>query len=297
MDVISKLRTKYIITCVISISLIFFSLGVILLTMVRNEMDRQNVLFLLKIFLPLFICVLVVSVVLGWFFSIWAVKPVEKVINKQKRFISDASHELKTPLSSIRANLDVLVEETGENKWTEYIRDEVDHMSSLVKDLLTLARFENSNQRLEMQSFDLSGAILRAILPYESKCFEEGRTLVMDITPGITMKGDERSIKQVAVIFLDNAIKYSEQGSVITVAVRKEGKQILVAVRNTGQGIEDNQKTKVFERFYRVDSSHNRDTGGYGLGLSIAQGIAEQHHGHLELESIPGQYVEFKMVL
>ncbi|MCQ2981814.1 MAG: ATP-binding protein [Treponemataceae bacterium] len=297
MDVISKLRTKYIITCVISISLIFLSLGVILLTMVRNEMDRQNVLFLLKIFLPLFICVLVVSVVLGWFFSIWAVKPVEKVINKQKRFISDASHELKTPLSSIRANLDVLVEETGENKWTEYIRDEVDHMSSLVKDLLTLARFENSNQRLEMQSFDLSGAILRAVLPYESKCFEEGRTLVMDITPGITMKGDERSIKQVAVIFLDNAIKYSEQGSVITVAVRKEGKQILVAVRNTGQGIEDNQKTKVFERFYRVDSSHNRDTGGYGLGLSIAQGIAEQHHGHLELESIPGQYVEFKMVL
>ncbi len=297
MDVISKLRTKYIITCVISISLIFLSLGVILLTMVRNEMDRQNVLFLLKIFLPLFICVLVVSVVLGWFFSIWAVKPVEKVINKQKRFISDASHELKTPLSSIRANLDVLVEETGENKWTEYIRDEVDHMSSLVKDLLTLARFENSNQRLEMQSFDISGAILRAVLPYETKCFEEGRTLVTDITPGITMKGDERSLKQVAVIFLDNAIKYSEQGSVITVAVRKEGKQIVVAVRNTGQGIEDNQKTKVFERFYRVDSSHNRDTGGYGLGLSIAQGIAEQHHGHLELESIPGQYVEFKMVL
>lgn len=297
MDVISKLRTKYIITVVISICLIFFSLGVIILAMATNEMDRQNVTFLLKVCILLFVCVLIVSCVLGWFFSIWAVKPVEKVINKQKRFISDASHELKTPLSSIRANLDVLVEETGENKWTEYIRDEVDHMSSLVKDLLTLARFEDASQSLQMIPFDISGAVLRAVLPYETKCFEQGRTLVTDINQGIMYKGDERSLKQVAVIFLDNAIKYSEEGSVITVSVRKDGKQTIVAVRNTGKGIEDNQKTKVFERFYRVDSSHNRDTGGYGLGLSIAQGIAEQHHGHLELESLPGKYVEFRMVL
>ncbi len=297
MDVIKKLRAKYIFTVVISISLIFLSLGLIILFSAQRQMDREYVQYLTKVCILLFACVLVISLILGWFFSIWAVKPVAKVINKQKRFISDASHELKTPLSSIRANLDVLIAETGENKWTGYIRDEVDHMNSLVKDLLTLARFEDANKKLQSAPFNLSNAILRAILPYETTCFEKKRTLVTDIKDDIMYKGDERSIKQVAVIFLDNAIKYSEEGSVIQVSVQKEGKQTIVSVRNTGQGIDDSQQSKVFERFYRVDSSRNRDTGGYGLGLSIAQGIAEQHHGHLELESIPGEYVEFKLVL
>ncbi len=261
----------------------------------QAEANLHSRIFRISVYL--YLLSLVVSLVIAWILSRWAVKPVRVAFDKQKRFVADASHELKTPLAVISANLDVLAGETGENKWIGYIRGEIKRMSKLVKDLLYLAKCDSEEVKYQFYAFDLSRAVMSSVLPFESTVFEQEKTLETDIAENVQYTGDESAIKQIVVILLDNAVKHTEKGALIKVSLTVSGSKKIVSVRNTGAGISAEDQKRIFERFYRTDKSRARDTGGYGLGLSIAKSIADIHHAKLSVSSVEGEYAEFSLVL
>lgn len=262
----------------------------------RVESNMQSQLFRVS-FLIYIIC-LALGCVIAWLLSKWAIKPVREAFDNQRQFVADASHELKTPLSTIATNMDVLVAETGENKWTGYIRSEVERMSSLVKDLLYLAKCDSGATRYQMAEFDLSRAVESAVLPFETVAFEKQMMLETDIQTDLNMNGDEKRIQQLVSILVDNAIRHSSAGAAIRVSLTSAEGNVhwTLSVRNTGVGLSDWDRAHIFERFYRADSSRTRDTGGSGLGLSIAKSIADAHHARLEVTSDGESWTEFTLI-
>ena len=206
------------------------------------------------------------------------VKPVENSFEKQKQFVSDASHELKTPLAVIEANADVLQDKVGENKWITYIQKEVQSMDKLVNDLLVLARMENTNTS-NNQKFDLSKEVQMAVSVFESMIYEKKIELETNISEGLEFNGDKEDIKHIISIILDNAIKHTEENGKIIVNTSKEKSNIKIEIKNQGEPIPEEEREKIFERFYRVDKARNRSEKRYGLGLSIAKGIVEKYNG------------------
>ena len=215
------------------------------------------------------------------------VKPVEDSFEKQKQFVSDASHELKTPLAVIEANADVLQDKVGENKWITYIQKEVQSMNKLVNDLLVLARMENTNTELN-QKFDLSKEVQMAVSSFESMIYEKKIELETNISEGIEFNGDKEDIKHIISIILDNAIKHTEENGKIIVYTLKEKSDIKIEIKNQGEPIPEEEREKIFERFYRVDKARNRNEKRYGLGLSIAKGIVEKYNGNIYATSKDG---------
>ena len=215
------------------------------------------------------------------------VKPVEDSFEKQKQFVSDASHELKTPLAVIEANADVLQDKVGENKWITYIQKEVQSMNKLVNDLLVLARMENTNTELN-QKFDLSKEVQMAVSVFESMIYEKKIELETNISEGIEFNGDKEDIKHIISIILDNAIKHTEENGKIIVNTLKEKSDIKIEIKNQGEPIPEEEREKIFERFYRVDKARNRNEKRYGLGLSIAKGIVEKYNGNIYATSKDG---------
>ena len=222
---------------------------------------------------------------LAWLLIRRMLRPVDEAFIRQKQFVSDASHELKTPLAVISANAEVLEQEIGENEYLGYIRSEVKRTDTLVRNLLTLARLDRSDAAAEMKRFDLGRAVLDVVLPFESTVFEAGKTLETDIPEGIECVGSEEMIKQLTVILLSNALKYSDEGGRIEVSLKARGKQRELRVFNTGTPIPPEDREKIFDRFWRGDPAHGRDTGGHGLGLAIARSIVESHHGTIAVDS------------
>ena len=230
--------------------------------------------------------------------SFWLVKPVKENFERQKRFISDASHELKTPLAVISANTDVLESEIGENKWLGYIRSESQRMSELVNELLMLARLDDkSGHKLIMSEINLSDLVLMTALPFESTVFEMGKKFDVDVQPDIQCKGDESALKHILTILIDNAIKYSAEHGEISVKLYNQSNKHIIEVYNTGEGIKPENLSKIFERFFRQDESRNSKTGGYGLGLSIAKSSVEAHGGKISVQSVYGEWVKFTVTL
>ena len=225
------------------------------------------------------------------------VKPVDEAMEKQKQFVWDASHELKTPLAVISANADVLAAEVGESRPLTYIQSEVQRTDRLIQNLLTLARMEKGTVQAAHTKFDLSRALLEVALPFEPAVFEEGKTLEMDIPDGIEYTGDEEMIKQLTVILLSNAEKYSDDGGKIRVSLEAKGDKRILRVFNTGPAIPPEAQQRIFDRFYRVDSSHNREVEGNGLGLAIAQSIVSVHKGKITVHSAEGEGTEFAVTL
>ena len=223
--------------------------------------------------------------VLAWLLIRRMVQPVEEAFVRQKQFVADASHELKTPLAVISANAEVLEQEIGENEYLGYIRSEVRRTDALVRNLLTLARMDQQETAAEMKSFDMSHAMLDVALPFESTVFEAGKTLTMDIPEGIDCVGNEEMIKQLAVILMSNALKYSDEGGRIEISLATKGKQRELRVFNTGNPIPPEDQERIFDRFWRGDPAHGRETGGHGLGLAIASVIVEKHHGRITVTS------------
>lgn len=260
-------------------------------TETRAETNMQSRLY--SISFVIFGISLVVAVFIAWLLSIWAVKPVRTSFEKQRRFVGDASHELKTPLSVISTNMDVLVSEVGENKWTNYIQNEIARMSTLVKDLLYLAKSDDGVEKLQKSEFDLSRAVLSVALPFESRIFDAGKTLTISVQENVKMVGISQRIEQLVAIFLDNAMKYSNEKSEIRLELKTSGNKKIISVYNTGDGIPPEKQKAIFERFYRLDSSRNRETGGFGLGLSIAKNIVDLHKGKIQLNSEVGKFTEF----
>jgi len=234
---------------------------------------------------------------LAWLLIRRMVQPVEDAFTRQKQFVSDASHELKTPLAVISANAEVLEQEIGSNEYLGYIRSEVKRTDSLVKNLLTLARLDRSEAQVEMKPFDLSHALLDVILPFESTVYEAGKTLETDIPEGISCSGNEEMIKQLTVILLSNALKYSDEGGRIHISLNARGKQREIRVFNTGKPIAPEDQERIFDRFWRADPAHSHDTGSHGLGLAIARSVVEAHHGKISVESREGEGTTFIVLL
>ena len=224
-------------------------------------------------------------------------KPVEESFERQKQFAWDASHELKTPLAVISANAELLAREVGPSEYLEYIRSEVKRSDALVQNLLTLARMDRGTVAAGMKRFDLSQALLGVALPFESTVFEAGRRLEIDVPEGVFLRGDEAMLQQLTVILLSNALKYSDEGGLIRLALAPRGRGAVITVYNTGRGIAPENLEKVFDRFYREDASHSGEIEGNGLGLAIARNIAQAHRGTIRAESEYGKSATFVVAL
>lgn len=228
--------------------------------------------------------------------SDWAVRPVKLTLDKQKAFISDASHELKTPLTIIQTSADVLENSIGPVRWLLTIRAQALRMSVLVKDLLTLARTEAGEIEKPHARLNMSQAALNATLEFESLAYEAKKTLRHDIAPNVFFSGVEDDIARLFSILIDNAIVHSRENAEITVKLAQKGRNICFSVYNTGNDVPDADLQRLFERFYRSDSSRSRDTGGYGLGLSIAHAIAAGHRGKIQVTGEQGKWILFEAV-
>lgn len=240
---------------------------------------------------------LVILSALAYILSKKSIQPIKTAFYKQKQFVSDASHELKTPLTVISTNADVLEGEIGVNRWLTYIKSQTDRMSVLVNDLLNLTRLENSTDELERKYFNLSKAIVNTALPFECQAFESNKKFEVDVADDIMLCGSEKHIKQMAAIFIDNALKYSNDGGMVKVSLQKVGDKKVFSIYNTGQGVKEEDTEKIFERFYRSDESRNRATGGYGLGLAIAKSIIDKHKFKINVLNQPGKSVCFVITM
>ena len=236
--------------------------------------------------------------VLLLFLSIWMVRrmtaPIADAFQKQRQFISDAGHELKTPVAVISANADVLQNEVGENRWLSYIRQETVRMDDLIRNLMLLTQMDDRENRDVLSDFDLSETVEGAALPFESLAFERRISMEMQVAPGISLRGNPSEICQLVGILLSNAIEYGDEGGTIRITLTQQHKKAVLSVLNTGIGIAPGELERIFDRFYRVDKGRGRKTGNYGLGLSIAMEIALHHHAELHAESEYGKWADFR---
>lgn len=210
------------------------------------------------------------------------VKPVRETFEKQKQFISDASHELKTPLAVIEANTDVLEEKTGNNKWISYIQNEIESMNKLINELLFLAKMENKENTKEYERLDLSNEVEIITSMFESMAYENNIKIKSNIQENITINMEKEDIKHILSTLLDNAIKHTDFGKEIIVELKKEKNDIVLLVENTGNPIPEEESEKIFERFYRIDKSRNRSEKRYGLGLAIAKSTVQKYNGNIK---------------
>lgn len=252
--------------------------------------EDENLQELLITFLILGIIAFIGFLIISIIIANIAVKPVEKSIKKQKQLISDISHELKTPITIISTNTDILMSQTnlgsGEGqKWLEYIKEETKHMSELTNTMLYLEKSDEAISAPTLMELDLSNIAYEIALPFESVCFESKKEYCIDIAPDIFIKGEETSLKQLITILLDNAIKYSNDNGKINFSVQKNGGKAIISVFNTGEPIPKDSLPYLFDRFYRIDESRSRDKGGNGLGLAIAKSIIEKNRGNISVIS------------
>lgn len=225
--------------------------------------------------------ILVISILLAR----WEMKPIVAAWETQKNFVSDASHELKTPLAVIATNTDLVLANpdstiSEQHKWLDYMKDETARMSKLVANLLFIAKVDAHEIRAVRTELDFSAFLEEACMEYETAVFEAGRMLDYQIESGITMSVDQDKIRRVLDILMDNAQKYSNPQSEIRVRLfRDKLGRVCLLVGSEGEVISKECQARLFDRFYRLDSSRARDTGGYGLGLNIAKCIVELHEG------------------
>lgn len=218
------------------------------------------------------------------------VKPLEESYQKQKQFISDAGHELKTPVSVVSANAEILSRELGENQWIANIQYENERIGKLVEQLLELARTENTV--LKTQRLDFSRLVAGEALPFESVAFEKGLALHCNIADGLFVDGNSGQLKQLISILLDNAVRHGSGGSEVALLLRAERNHIRLSVINDGDEIPPEQKEHLFDRFYRIDTARNGEDMHYGLGLAIAKAIVTAHKGKIVVSCHDGK-VEF----
>lgn len=270
-------------------------------TRALGELVIQCVIMLLLFLL----CFLLVSI----FLARWALRPVETAWEQQNQFIADASHELKTPLTVILANLRILLSHKDatireELQWVESTQEEAGRMKKLVENLLFLARSDARSTPMVYSTFSFSDLILGCLLTFEPVAFEQGVMIEDHISEDISLAGDASQIRQLVAILLDNACKYAGNATggetddkKVTVTLVSENDRIRLTVHNTGKAIPEEDLPHLFERFYRTDKSRARTDGGYGLGLAIAQTIAKNHRGKITVVSAENLGTSFTVTL
>lgn len=214
------------------------------------------------------------------------IAPVARSIEKQKQFVTNAGHEIKTPLAIILANTDAMELHNGENKWSRNIRAQTLRLSGLMQNLLMLAKMDESSTKLPMCSFDISTAAEDTVNAFIEPAALKGVMIAQDIQKGLQLNGNRDSIVQLMTVLLDNAVKYTESGGTISAKLSGNDKNIALSIANTCEPIDHPEK--LFDRFYRGDSARTQKNGGYGIGLSVAQAIAELHKGTITAENITG---------
>ena len=221
---------------------------------------------------------LVVLFFLSLFLSKRIIRPLEENDRQQRRFVSDASHELKTPVAVISTNAEMLSREIGENEWLSNILYENERMGGLVTQLLDLSRAENAE--VPMEEIDFSRVVTGEALAFESLAFDRGKLIQSDIKEGILLSGNRTQLTQLVSILLDNAVRHST-GSEIELSLKRQGHHAVLSVVNPGEEIPPEKLAHLFDRFYRVDEARNSEGRHYGLGLSIAKAVVEKHGGSI----------------
>ena len=224
-----------------------------------------------------------VSVLLSW----WATRPVETALRQQRQFLSDASHELKTPLTVILSNAELLsgaALEPRPARWADNIHSEAGQMKALVEEMLTLARADNMPRTAVHTVQSLTDIVTDTVLSFEPVAFEAGKTLISQIADGVEVEGDGDKLRRLAGVLLDNAVKYADEGTTVEVTLEKADRRARLTVINRCAPIPPEQLRRLFERFYRADASRG-EKSGFGLGLPIAASIVEEHKGTIKAES------------
>ena len=245
---------------------------------------------------------LAVIFIISWYFAEKAVEPIADAWQRQKQFIADASHELKTPLTIINANVDALKANKKDKifkqeKWLNYIQNESERMNRLVSDLLYLTRSENLDTIPEELPFNISEAAKEVILSVEAIIYEKKLKLKKKIEKNLIWHGDQNKLKQVMLILIENSIKYTNPKGKIKIDLKKNFRYLEFSVENTGKGIPKEDLTKVFDRFYRSDQARTGSDNSYGLGLAIAKATIEKMHGKISVQSIPNESTKFTIRL
>lgn len=250
-----------------------------------------------------FFTVLFISVgagIFGWLMMLLLVillsrktiAPVARSIEKQKQFVTNAGHEIKTPLAIILANTDAMELHNGENKWSKNIRAQTLRLSGLMQNLLMLAKMDESSAKLPMCSFDISTAAEDTVNAFTEPAALKGVMIEQDIQKGLQLNGNRDSIVQLMTVLLDNAVKYTVSGGMIRAKLSGNEKNITLSIANTCEPIDHPEK--LFDRFYRGDSARTQKNGGYGIGLSVAQAIAELHKGSITAENVSAPASEYR---
>ena len=258
--------------------------------------DIQNAKRVLFYSLIISIIGLAAVYVLVYFFSKKVFKPIEESYQKQKRFITDASHELKTPLAIIAANADVIEMEEGESEWSKSIKNQVGRMSSLVENMVELTRLDEGSNLL-FEDLDLSTAVKETAEAYNALSETKGLTINVNVESGIKVKGDEAKLRQLVSLLLDNAIKYSvkDESRGIEVSLKKKSGKAVLKISNPAEGLSIQNYDVLFDRFYRPDSSRNSKEGGTGIGLSVVKSIAEAHSYKVSAYSKDAKIITFEI--
>ncbi len=248
------------------------------------------------------VCTLGAFFAISIFFSRWAFKPVEASWKAQQQFTADASHELKTPLTVILANMQILQshpEDTiaSQSQWIESTQTEGEHMRQMINDMLDLAKPEAMRTPKVLSDIDLTDLLEGDALQFESVAFERGIDLHMDIQQGVHLKGDVMRLHRLTSTLIDNACKYADEGGRVDVRLSSDSREMRLTVHNTGAIIAPEDLPHVFDRFYRADKARTRESGSYGLGLAIARDVAREHGGDIVATSAEGEGTTFTVTL
>lgn len=251
----------------------------------------QSVLISAGVLLGCAVVVLLLTVI----FSKRVMKPVAESYEKQKQFITDANHELKTPLTLILTNLDIAEAELGHNEWLADIRQEGQRMAGLVNQLVALSRMDEEERRPDFSELNISDIVSDTVSEFAALSEERGKHLTADIDSGIHCTGDEALLRRLVSVLMDNAVKYCDENGRITVTL-KRGRTAVLTVENSYRAVDGVELHRLFDRFYRADKARTF-TGGYGIGLSIAKAIVQKHRGEISAYKKDGGYIGFKVIL
>jgi len=264
-----------------------------------NKSPQQNLLKnLLKTFFITGFISLITLFTISYYLAYKTIAPIKEVFEKQKQFIADASHELRTPIAIIKTNLalvssnkDKTIESQG--KWMNYIDLQTDRMSHLIDDMLSLAKLDEDKKILNLQPVNINKILENLLMSFEAVFFENKIELENNLKDNFFINGDLEEIIKLFNILMDNAIKHTFPNGTITITSSKLKSKMKIIITNTGEGIPNKDLEKIFERFYRSDESRQRKTGGYGLGLAIANGIVTSHKGKIYARSNVGKDTSF----
>ena len=262
--------------------------GYTLVAIIDGTINDNNQSLLFRQMLIIGSAALVVLVVISIFIAKRIVKPLEENDKRQKRFVSDAGHELKTPIAVISANSELLRRDAGDSEWLDNIDYENERMSDLVKQLLALSKAENGD--IPKEALDFSKLVSGEVLPFESLAFEKGKQINSDVSDNITVKGSANQLRQLVSILLDNAVSHGT-GDKVELTLKRERHNAVLTVTNDAAEMSADQISHLFDRFYRADESRNESGSHYGLGLSIAKAVTDAHGGKIHAEYKDGKAV------